>query len=395
MRPARQWAFAEAALKLQRQREQEAAVRHHQDDDRDQAGCEPGGPEHAQVQQRIAAPQRDPPLHRDEHRRQDHACADAGEDPPGPVLLMAQHQREHDREDGRDRDGQPSHVNAPGAARRVAGDDARGHEQDGQADGDVDEEDGAPAAAEQVRVHQQAAEDLARDEAGGQHRGIGAQRPGPVRPGETRLDDAHDLRHRGGGSRALDEPRGDEHRDAGREPAHGRAEGENDDAREEHLAASSQVTEPGSGDEQHGVAHCVAGHDELKLGPGGVQGPADGRQRDVHDRDVEQSHELAGQQDRQHDPAPPARARRGAGFPQDGFRCRGHDPSLRDRAWRRREPADAGVGTTWLRPRPGRRPECQYPPLCCCHAEELAAGAGGGLWPFRRLAITSAVQVPP
>jgi hypothetical protein len=113
-RPQR--AVAQPALQVQREAEQEPAVGDHQHRHRGQTRHLAGRTQHGQVQQRIAAPVRDPPFHAHEHRGQHQPEGDTREHPPRPVLLVTQHQRQHHQEHRGHRDGQPGQV--PGRVQR-------------------------------------------------------------------------------------------------------------------------------------------------------------------------------------------------------------------------------------------------------------------------------------
>jgi hypothetical protein len=321
-----QRAVAQPALQVQREAEQEPAVGDHQHRHRGQARHQAGRAQHGQVQQRIAAPVRDPPFHAHEHRGQHQPEGDAREYPPRPVLLVTQHQRQHHEEHRGHGDGQPGQIQLPSAGRLVPRHDAGHQGQHGQPDRHVDQEHRPPRLAEQVRGHQHPADHLPGHEPGGQHGRVGAQRPGPGRAVEPHLDDAHDLWHHRRRADPLDEPGPDQHPDARRDPAGQRGQGEDGDPGHEHPSAPVQVTQPRAGDQHHRVAHGVTGDDQLKLGPGRVQRPPDRGHRDVDDRDVKQRHELPGQQHDQHEPAPP----RGRGrTPYQWISNGGHDSSLR------------------------------------------------------------------
>ncbi|MCQ0006771.1 hypothetical protein LUX73_20315 [Actinomadura madurae] len=71
--------------------------------------------------------------------------------------------------------------------------------------------------------------------------------------------------------------------------------------------------QPGAGDEQDGVRERVAGNDQFEGAAGRPEVAVDGGRGDVHDRDVDVDHELAGQQHREHQGGPPGPGRRGHG----------------------------------------------------------------------------------
>ncbi len=278
---------------------------------------------------------------------------------------------EHGRQDG----GQPGQVEpvqetlgglaGPGGRGLVAGEDPRHGQGDGQADRHVDQEHRPPLRTEQVRGHQHAAHHLAGDGAAGQHGRVGAQRPGPGRALEALLDHAHDLRDHRRRARPLDQPGADQESERRGQPAGQRGRGEGEHPGEEHPPPAEDVPQPGPGDQQRGVADGVPRHHELQAGAGPVQGPADGGQGDVDDRDIEQAHELPGQQQAEHDPGAAGRPghRRDRPVVQRGR----HDSSLARPAANWREAADAGTRTTSHGPRHDPR----HDP---CHRQTALAG---------------------
>jgi hypothetical protein len=64
-----------------------------------------------------------------------------------------------------------------------------------------------------------------------------------------------------------------------------------DHADEEQPLAAERVTEPAAGDQDQGVGQRVPGQRPLHVGVAGMEVPLDGRDGDVHDRDIEQVHE--------------------------------------------------------------------------------------------------------
>jgi len=67
---------------------------------------------------------------------------------------------------------------------------------------------------------------------------------------------------------------------------------------------TEQVCDPSTQEEHAAEEDRVGGHDPLQALLAEVQVGLDRRQRDVHDRDIEDDHELRGDDHRQADPAP-------------------------------------------------------------------------------------------
>jgi hypothetical protein len=155
-------------------------------------------------------------------------------------------------------------------------------------DRDVHQEHRAPAGAPEVGRHQDAAEDLPGDHRQAGRGAVQAHGPGPAGPGGGRLDGGEDLRQHRGGRRALRDPRRHQRPGARRETAGQRGQAEGRHAAEEEAAPAEQVAEPPAQDEQDGVREPVPGDDQLQHGLARVQVPADRRQGDVDDEEVDE-----------------------------------------------------------------------------------------------------------
>ena len=283
--PGPQRAVAEPRLQVDREAEQEPAVGDHEQRHRRQPGQQPRCAEHRHRQQRVAAARSNEPFDVEEDGHQREPAADAGERPRGPVLLVPQHQRQHHQAHRGHGHQQARAGRAAGSGPGASAGITRGSsKQDREPDRHVDQEDRPPRRPEQVGGHQHPADHLPGDEARGQHRGVGAQRPRPRGPAEPQLDHGHDLRHHRRRARALHEPGRDQHADVRREPAGKRGEREPADAEQEHPPPADQVAQPRPGDQQHRVADGVPGDDELQFRARRVQRPADRRHRHVDDR---------------------------------------------------------------------------------------------------------------
>ncbi len=140
--------------------------------------------------------------------------------------------------------------------------------------------------------------------AGHRHEHVRAHRPGPLRGGgELGDDDREDHGGLGGRARALEQARGDHGALRGREPAEQRRQREGDHAREEHPLAADQVAEPAGQEQQaaEGDEERVDHPGEVRLAEAEIG--LDRGQRDVHDRDVEDDHQLGEADDGEGRPA--------------------------------------------------------------------------------------------
>src|SRR6266540_3567569 len=196
----------------------------------------------------------------------------------------------------------------------VGGDQARHQQRGRQAHRHVDQEHRPPGGAEQVGADQHAADHLADHGAAGQGGRVDAERAGAGGAGELPLDDAEDLGDHQRGAGALHEARAHQRAGVGCQPAGQRRDREGGQPREEDVAVPSQVAEPRAGDEQHRVGDGVARDHQLDRRAGGVQLRVDGRVGHVDDGDVEQRHELTGDQHGEHQPAAAVGTVTGGGY---------------------------------------------------------------------------------
>jgi hypothetical protein len=97
--------------------------------------------------------------------------------------------------------------------------------------------------------------------------------------------------------------RADEESGARREPAGERGGGEQRHAGDEHLAAAEQVGGAAAEEQEAAEGQRVGVDDPLQVVLGEVQRVLDRRQRDVHDRRVEDDHELDRREEHQGAPA--------------------------------------------------------------------------------------------
>ena len=155
-------------------------------------------------------------------------------------------------------------------------------------DRDVDEEDPVPVD----RLRQDAAGQQADRAAGRGHEAVDPDRLGLLgRPREHRHDHAQD--HSGGHrpADALDEPRADQQRPAVGQAAHQRGRREHRQPGEEDAPAPDQVAQPADQQQQPAERDQVRVDDPGQRRLREVQVGLDRRQRDVHDRLVEDDHQ--------------------------------------------------------------------------------------------------------
>ena len=226
-------------------------------------------------------------------------AAEADPGPGRPAQPLALDEREHqrgERGDGEQRLGRidPRRAGDPGVRQQ-----SRGEGEGGQPDRHVDQEDRAPAEAEDVRLDQQPADQLAGRRGHAHHGRVGAAARGPGAGRRTRRRSA---RARCGMIAAAAAPcaTGPRAGSRRRAPAPQIAEVTTKRAMPtaEHPASAPAVGDP-AGDEQQGAERqAVAGDEPLECGVADVEVVLHRRQRDVDDEEVEDDQEDAGQQDR-------------------------------------------------------------------------------------------------
>ena len=174
----------------------------------------------------------------------------------------------------------------------------RGQQRDGP-DGHVHEEDPAPAQ----ELDQDASEEGARRRAGRGHGTPGAQCLGPRRPfGEARRQDGQRRRGEDGRPQALHGPGTDQPGLVLGQPAEEARRREHREADQEHLATTEKVGRPAAQQEETGERQRVGVHDPLQSRSAEPQVVLDGREGDVHDGGVEHHHELADEDQAEHQP---------------------------------------------------------------------------------------------
>ena len=165
----------------------------------------------------------------------------------------------------------------------------RGQRGDDEADRRVDEEDPAPRHV----GGQDPAEQQADGAAGAGHARPDAERPVARRAHRERRGDQSEGRRgceRGPG--ALHGARRQQPPARGGEAADQRGQGEQQDAGHEDAPAAVDVAQPAAEQQQAAEGERVGGDDPLEPGPAEAEGLLDVRQRHVHDRRVEDDHEL-------------------------------------------------------------------------------------------------------
>jgi len=231
-----------------------------------------------------------PPLHHHEQQQQYRRGREAAEHQAvGEGPLVGLDQRIHQARQGQGEEHETRPVGAPGVRRAGLADLGHGDDHGRHPDGQVDEEDPAPGQAGGQNAAQQ------RPDSHGQS-GDRAPDPegdaailAPERLGQQRQRHSEHDRP----ADALQRPGELEHESAARQAAHQRRGGEYDQADDVEQAPSVHVGQAAGRQQEGGQAQRVGVHDPLQAGEARVQRTLDVRQRDVHDRDVQQQHEGA------------------------------------------------------------------------------------------------------
>ncbi len=158
-----------------------------------------------------------------------------------------------------------------------------------QPDRDVDEQDPAP----RQRLDDDAAEQRAGGAAGAAHRAPDPDRAIALgRIGEGGREDRQRCGCDHRAAEALGRARDDQQRLTVRQAAGQRREREQRQARDEHDPPAEQVGGAAAEQQEARERHRIGVHDPLQVGLGEAERVPDRRQRDVHDGDVEDHHEL-------------------------------------------------------------------------------------------------------
>ena len=209
----------------------------------------------------------------------------------GPAVDVGAHDRVgEDDEARRDADG-ARHVELA-LARGGAGalrDQAHGGDRGDDADRDVDEQDPLPAE----QVGEDAADEHAGGAAGAAHGAPRRQRAVALRPlAERRREDRERRRRDDRAAEALHAAGDHEHRLAAGQAADQRGGGEQQQPEDEHAPAAEEVGGAAAEQQEARERQRVGVDDPLQVDRREAQVGADRRQRDVHDGDVEDDHEL-------------------------------------------------------------------------------------------------------
>ena len=176
-------------------------------------------------------------------------------------------------------------------AARLGGQEQRRQHDGRDPDRDVDEEDPRPA---QVRG-QHAAEQHADGRAGAGSGAVDPEREVPLAAlGERGHQQRERRRREQRAAEALEGAEADQRGLRPGEAAEQRADGEEGEPRDEQPPAPEQVGEPAAEQQDAAEHDRVGGDHPLQVRLREVQVGLDRRQRDVHDRDVEDDHELRG-----------------------------------------------------------------------------------------------------
>ncbi len=287
----------------------QAAEGGHDHEQRARDQDETGRAQHAIGEQRFAAA----PVHAalDEGEGGETDCRTDQRDPGPhrPVLLVAEDEWQHQQQDGRGERGQSGQIQLA-LDTDGGGKNPRRDRQQGQADRHVHQKYAAPTASGDIGADEQTAHDLPDHHRAGNHRRIGRQRPRPRATAERLLDQRHHLRHHGRRTHALDESEHDERQRIPRQAAGERGHREQCQPGQEHRPLADLVPGPSAGHQQHGVGDHVTGHDQLQRRSAGIERGANGGNRDIDDRGIENRHELPEQNHGENGQRPAGRQRR-------------------------------------------------------------------------------------
>ena len=156
-----------------------------------------------------------------------------------------------------------------------------------RADRDVHEEHPAPAE----RVGDDSAEERPGRDGESDRRAPDCDRAGALGPGVLRADQRERRCEQRGAADALERACDVERQDVPRDAAQERGDAEDDDADREDEPAPVAVGERAGREDERGERHRVRVDDPLQARQARVQLRLNARQRDIHDRDVDEQHE--------------------------------------------------------------------------------------------------------
>ena len=224
-----------------------------------------------------------------------HGQHGAGQRPGRPVPRRALDQRQHQQAQAQPGQRGTGPVHRRGRrlarlrqmARQLPG---------GQAQRHIDQEDHAPGQAEQVGMHDPAAQHLAGDGRQPQRHAQLAERAAARVAVVADADQRVHLREQHGRRHALQRARADQRIGVRRQPAQRRGQREAQHAQHEQPASAQAVAQPAAGDQQHAIGQLVGHDDEVDLREARVQRALHAGDGDVHHEQVEDGDEAAGQQ---------------------------------------------------------------------------------------------------
>jgi hypothetical protein len=202
-----------------------------------------------------------------------------------------------------DRQGDAAPIHASMMQARAFGQDRPASHQHEQADWQVDQENPAPAEAEEVECDQAAAEHRADDDGQPGHGPGKAEGGGALVLGEARVNDGQHLRHHQRGAGTLKQPPGDQRGAVRCQATQRRGKREQPDPGEKDLAVAEKIAETATREKPECEDQQIAGNHPLQRCDAGTCRPLDRGQRNVDDGDVEQVHEIGEKQDEQRLPA--------------------------------------------------------------------------------------------
>ena len=234
--------------------------------------------------------------------------------PPGLVAVDDRVDGEHERRRDRDRACDIERLAAERGLRLRQESQREG--KDDHADRQVDQED--PVPVERARQH--AAEQRRRAAAAGHHE---PEHTHCLRAIDRLREEDHDQRERhcrdDGPAESLNRARCDQHSLRAREPACERRQREDRDPDQEQPAVAEEVAEPTTEQQKAAEREDVGVHDPCERRLREAEIGADRRERDVHDRGVQDDHQIAEAQHVEREPATAGGHRRHLSLLSFGF----------------------------------------------------------------------------
>ena len=223
-----------------------------------------------------------------------------------PVVTLTFDQPEDDGEQGAAGEQHTNRIEVLLPAEADAGKQPDPEDEGDDPDRNVDPEDGLPAEVGDEEPAQRRARD--RSDAG--DRAPDAKRRAALVGRKDVGQNAERLGREDGATHALDHAGRDQLGRTLRQATGDRRQREDGEADEEEPFGAEHVAEPAGGDQQHRVGEDVGVEHPEDLVESRVQAVDDARNRDVHDREIEQDHEEAKAEHEQDDPWVPFRLNR-------------------------------------------------------------------------------------